>query len=104
MPDRNKEVYTCVTKFAADVRTARGNTEIFSRVLDLISCLSNVFGLPDNPDKIRKLAEKFQEHESILYNLSEYRDHFIHQAHVFLLGYVIINKIGIKAQSIFLVI
>ena len=93
MPDLNSKVYKCVTKFTADVRTVRGNTEIFDRVLNLISCLSKVFGLPD---KIRELAEKFEEHESILYNLSKYRDHFIHQAHVFLLGYVIINKIGLN--------
>ena len=93
MSDLNSKVYKCVTKFTADVRTVRGNTEIFDRVLNLISCLSKVFGLPD---KIRELAEKFEEHESILYNLSKYRDHFIHQAHVFLLGYVIINKIGLN--------
>ncbi len=90
--DPNSEVFRCVMKFAEGVKTDRGKDEIYNRVLDLITCLSNVFSLPD---KIRKLAEKFEEHESILYNLSEYRDHFIHQAHVFLLGYDIINIIGI---------
>jgi|GEM_PF-6399632 len=62
------------------IRDCRGLNEIYYGFLNLVKELSNAFGLPKES---WGMAKKFQEHEIILYNLPEYRDHFIHQVHIF---------------------
>lgn len=40
--------------------------------------------------------DQFKKHEELLLSgLDRYRDHFMHQFHVFVTGYIIINELGI---------
>lgn len=93
--ETNRLLYEHIMVFINDIKTDkyRGTEEIYGRVLKFVKeVCRDVFKLPP---ACWEIVEEFQRHESILYNLSGYRDHYIHQANVFLLGYYIINKMGI---------
>ena len=45
----------------------------------------------------QKILERRREHEDLLlYKTEGYRDHFMHQFHVFVLGYIILHHIGLE--------
>lgn len=72
-----------------------GHDDIIKRVTYFITdmCERDV-DLPAS--KLTDLLKAFRDHENlILYDIKEYRDHFMHQFHTFVLGYIIINLIGI---------
>ena len=47
------------------------------------------------------ILEGFKEYEKMLFELPRYRDHFIHQYQVFLLGAIIIDEISAKSDKSF---
>jgi hypothetical protein len=53
--------------------------------------LCRVYNLPDD---IVRLVRKFVDCEEVLYTIPRYRDHFLHQIKVFLLGFVLLNEIN----------
>lgn len=48
----------------------------------------------DLPDDIIKLVRRFLDIEEVLYTIPRYRDHFLHQIKVFLLGFCILNRLN----------
>jgi hypothetical protein len=85
----NLKIYNEIADLTSRMQMARGVDEISQVVLDKVSRLCSIL---DMPDKFSRVFRKFQKSEAILYTLPNYRDHFIHMFHVFLLGYLIINK------------
>lgn len=53
--------------------------------------LCRVYGLPDD---IVGLVRKFLDVEEVLYTIPRYRDHFLHQLKVYLLGFCIVNQLS----------
>ncbi len=53
-----------------------------------------------NSKPILSLLESFKKHEDLmLYSSTKYRDHFMHQFHVFVAGYIIIHYLDIKSVT-----
>jgi hypothetical protein len=68
---------------------------IFKRINRFIKDLLKVLGLPENI--FGNIWESLQRHEELmLYSLDNYRDHLMHQFHVFVIGYIIIYSYGIE--------
>lgn len=75
-----------------------GHEEILKRITHYVMGIGTKLGLNE---EILKYFEcnlnQFQKQEEYLHSgLDRYRDHFIHQFHVFVSGYIIINELGIK--------
>lgn len=74
--------------------TYMGHDEIIKRVIYFIEDMCKATDLPASD--LKKLLEAFKSHENLmLYDIEQYRDHFMHQFHTFVLGYIIINLLGI---------
>jgi GAF domain-containing protein len=58
-----------------------------------LRCLECLWKLPDSSYNFAPLAD-FREYEAMLFELSGYRSHFVHQYQIFLLGAVIIDQIN----------
>lgn len=70
-----------------------GQQEIMKRVVYFTEDLGNKLSLKL---PFADLLEKFKDQEKLmLYDIDNYRDHFMHQFHVFVLGFIIINTIGV---------
>lgn len=81
--------------FVFQRHTYIGFDDIIKRVLYFIEDLCSTTILPYFPI-IKKDLEAFRDHENLLlYDIEQYRDHFMHQFHIFVLGYIILNFIGI---------
>lgn len=71
-----------------------GEDEIMKRVKHFADDLGKAVGL-SNSLSFGTSLELFKSHEDLmLYETSQYRDHFMHQFHVFVVGYIILNHIG----------
>ncbi|MFZ2410077.1 MAG: hypothetical protein WAW23_00755 [Candidatus Methanoperedens sp.] len=74
-----------------------GYNEIMQRVINFLSDLFDLLGLQEYYTQMLEKLEEFRDHEKLmLYDIEKYRDHFMHQFHVFIVGYIIINFIGIQ--------
>ena len=72
--------------------------EILNRVNMFIGDMLAVLGLPS--EIFGNVWAGLQRHEDLmLYNLDNYRDHFMHQFHVFILGYCMIYSHGINRMT-----
>jgi hypothetical protein len=68
---------------------------IYDRINKFIEALFKNLGLNENI--FLELWNSLRKQEDLmLYDLENYRDHFIHQFHVFITGYIFINKFGIE--------
>jgi hypothetical protein len=69
--------------------------EILERVSCFISDLLKTLGLHE--DIFGEVWSSLRRHEDLmLYRIEKYRDHFMHQFHVFISGYIIIYSYGIE--------
>lgn len=76
-----------------------GYEEIMDRVIYYANKVSETLNVA-NSFSFKHHLEKFKQHEELmLYELEEYRDHFMHQFHVFVMGYIILNKIGLSVVT-----
>lgn len=94
----NSDVYGLVRHlfFVFQRNTYIGHEEIMKRVFYFINDLCFATGLPYF-NIIENNLEAFRDHENLLlYDIEQYRDHFMHQFHIFVLGYVIMNHVGIE--------
>lgn len=74
-----------------------GYEEILGRVAEYANDVSKHLELSSESKPFTDFLEKFKRHEELLlYGLNDFRDHFMHQFHVFVSGYIIINLIGFK--------
>jgi hypothetical protein len=75
-----------------------GNDEILRRITHYVMGIGAKLGLNKEILKyFKNNLDQFQKHEEyLLSGLDKYRDHFIHQFHVFVSGYIIINELGIE--------
>lgn len=97
--NKNYKIYQLVEHlfFVFQRRTYIGYDEIMKRVMYFIKDIFDILEISDYYEVIKSKLDDFRDHEQLmLYDTEKYRDHFMHQFHVFILGYVIINYIGIK--------
>jgi len=75
-----------------------GHEEILDRITKYVKEVSKYLELTEEEIKsFDEFLEEFKTHEELLlYGLDDFRDHFMHQFHVFVSGYIIINKLGVK--------
>jgi len=75
-----------------------GHEEIFERVINYAKDIAGDKILSVTGRKTFKMIlEEYKKYEDLmLYGIKGYRDHFMHQFHVFVLGYIILNKIGMS--------
>lgn len=74
-----------------------GYEEIMDRITGYANDISKHLDLTEEIISYDKFLEQFKKHEELLlYGLNDYRDHFMHQFHVFVCGYIIINELGIE--------
>lgn len=79
--------------FVLNRRTYLGEEKILRRIVVFADELWKINY--NTPFSFGDMLERFKDQETImLYGSSRYRDHFMHQMHVFVLGYIIINLIG----------
>lgn len=72
-----------------------GYEEILGRVADYANDISKYLGVTSESKPFADFLEKFEKHKELShYGLNDFRDHFMHQFHVFVSGYIIINLIG----------
>lgn len=94
----NKNIYE-LTKhlfFVFQRHTYVGYEEIMARTMFYIKDVFRAVGMERYYDLTEKKLFDFMDHEKLmLYSTQKYRDHFMHQFHVFVMGYIIINAIGI---------
>ena len=96
--DRNKEIYDLTRHlfFVFQRYTYIGYDEIMERVLYYIKDVFDCLNMSDYYKITEERLLKFRDHEQLmLYSTDKYRDHFMHQFHVFVLGYIFLNFIGI---------
>ncbi|MDY0128608.1 MAG: hypothetical protein RBR63_00200 [Methanosarcina vacuolata] len=75
-----------------------GYEEILNRISGYANDISELLDLTEGmTGSFKKYLDEVKKHEELLlYGLNDYRDHFMHQFHVFISGYIIINKLGIE--------
>lgn len=72
-----------------------GHKEIMSRVTSYADDIADDIGI-SGAEFFKSLLEERKKHEELmLYETEGYRDHFMHSFHVFLIGYMIFNHIGL---------
>lgn len=72
-----------------------GHEEIMTRVTHYADDLAYELDISSN-EFFKRLLERFKRHEDLLlYETEGYRDHFMHQFHVFIAGYIILNYLGL---------
>jgi hypothetical protein len=68
---------------------------IIKRINAFIENLLKCLGLPQNI--FTNIWENLKKHEDLmLYSLEDYRDHLMHQFHVFIIGYIVVYNYGIE--------
>lgn len=72
-----------------------GWTAIAGRINHFIREISPSLGLPEEIDLLSRFEDFRRYDELLLEDISQYREHFIHQFHTFILGLIIILKLGI---------
>jgi len=96
----NQKIYE-LTKhlfFVFQRHTYAGYEEIMTRTMLYIKDVFKSVGMEKYYDLTERKLHDFMDHEKLmLYSTKKYRDHFMHQFHVFVMGYIIINAIGIGA-------
>jgi hypothetical protein len=98
-PTINEKIYTDTLHLFYVLKRKEyiGYEEILDRVTEYANDISKHLGLTTESEPFTKFLDKFKKHEELLlYGLNDYRDHFMHQFHVFVSGYIIINLIGIE--------
>jgi hypothetical protein len=93
----DSDVYNLVQHlfFVLQRQTYIGYDELMQRVLYFIKDLFDLLGLEDYFALFEGKLKEFRDHERfMLYDIAKYRDHFMHQFHVFVLGYVVLSFIG----------
>jgi hypothetical protein len=65
----------------------------------ILTTLENLWAKKYKIDYNFPLFEHFRTYENMLFELPKYRDHFIHQFQVFLLGAIIIDKMYIQSKK-----
>ena len=94
----NKKIYD-LTKhlfFVFQRHTYIGYEEIMIRTMLYIKDVFKSVDMEKYYDLTEKKLIDFMDHEKLmLYSTEKYRDHFMHQFHVFVMGYIFINAIGI---------
>ena len=74
-----------------------GHEDIMNRVTNYAEDISYKLKIFKEKGFFRKLLERRLEHEHLmLYKTEGYRDHFMHQFHVFVTGYIILHHIGLS--------
>ena len=92
----NQKIEEILRKFSADIieRDIVGIDRIYKAVVEIIKKLAMSWGLEINSSRLLKISRNSNHYWG-----PDTREHFIHQFHVFLLGYYIINKnLQIKDQ------
>lgn len=90
---RDNDLHKCIKKFIGHVERERSAYQCeyynltHNHVKEIADCLS--FN-----EKITKYLEPLNDFQEILFQLPNYREHFIHQFNVFLIGYLILNTIN----------
>ncbi len=95
--DSDVNIYNATKKLFYVMKRRRyfGYKAIIERVMGYISDICETLQLDEEP--IITLLESFRRHEDLmLYSNNKYRDHFMHQFHVFIVGYIILHYIGIE--------
>jgi hypothetical protein len=74
-----------------------GYEDILERVIHYVKGIGTKLGLDKEITQyFEENLTRFRNHEELLLSgLDRYRDHFMHQFHVFVTGYIIINELGI---------
>jgi hypothetical protein len=96
----NKKIYkdTLHLFFVLKRKEYIGYEEILDRISGYVTDVSKYLELTESEiESFNRFLDEFKKHEELLlYGLNDYRDHFMHQFHVFVSGYIIINKLGIE--------
>jgi len=72
-----------------------GHKEIMIRITKYADDIADDLGV-SKPEFFQRLLDERKKHEELmLYETYRYRDHFMHSFHVFLMGYIILNHIGL---------
>jgi len=92
--NQQRSVASLIRSFVATLR--RRQTEwLADDVLEVAAFLAEglckVYGLPK---QMVELVRRFYSVDEVLYTIPRYRDHFLHQLKVFLLGYCIVNRLN----------
>lgn len=89
----NKDIHIMVKEFYSqlkiEIEDIGGTDEIYNKVTRLVSDIASILNLQVTLDIIDNVGPAF---ESLLGTDVRYREHFMHQFQVFLLGYYLINK------------
>lgn len=98
--DTNREIYNATLHLFLVLKRREfiGHDEILRRITHYVMAIGEKLGLNMEIIKYFQInLDQFQKHEELLLSgLDNYRDHFIHQFHVFVSGYIIINELGIE--------
>lgn len=97
--DVNEKIYYDTLNLFYELKGGEyiGYEEILDRVIEYIYDISTHLDLSEEIQFYNKFLTEFKKHEELLlYGLNDYRDHFMHQFHVFIIGYIIINKLDIE--------
>lgn len=87
--DKVKNICEILKKWAEKVRGVRG-TVIAEVIRDTIIEICERFKLPKTFSEY--YTNEYKKREGALHSIKDYREHFIHPFHVFLLGYIILTK------------
>jgi hypothetical protein len=96
----DNEIYNITKKLFYVLKRRRyfGYLSIMGRIEGYIGDICDILDLDRKP--IEKLLESFRKHEDLmLYSNANYRDHFMHQFHVFVVGYIILHYLGIDIAT-----
>ncbi len=96
--ESNKKIYELIKHlfFVFQRHTYIGYDEIMKRVMYFIADVFDHLNMKEYYKSTEGKLLNFRDHEELmLYSIEKYRDHFMHQFHVFILGYIIINYIGV---------
>jgi len=92
-PKVNEDIYIRLKEFynqlKIEIEDIGGMDEIYNKVTRLVSDIASILKLQATLDIIDNIGPSF---ESLLGTDVRYREHFMHQFQVFLLGYYLINK------------
>lgn len=97
----NKEIYDITLDLFFELKRKEyiGYDEILNGISIYMNHISQLLNL--NADMIRsykEILDGVRKHEELLLcGVDDYRDHFVHQFHVFISGYIIINELGIDS-------
>lgn len=97
--EKNNELYRLIEHlfFVFKRHTYIGFDEILKRVMYFIKDLFDLLDMEDYYGLIESKLKEFKDHEQLmLYGIEKYRDHFMHQFHVFIFGYILLNYLGIE--------